>query len=106
MHCNNPELYPGATGQHAGQPRNGLLNGNRWIDSTGTPLPVVAPAAGECLSWLSSADSAEIDAAVVAARAALEGDWGLVTATERDRLMRKFASLEVSNTKTVVSCYL
>jgi len=25
MHCNNPELYPGATGRHAGQPRHGRL---------------------------------------------------------------------------------
>ena len=44
MHCNNPELYPSATGQHAGQPRYGHLIGNRWGDSTGTPLPVNAPA--------------------------------------------------------------
>ena len=44
MHLNNPELYPSATGQHAGQPRYGPLIGNRWGDSTGTPLPVNARA--------------------------------------------------------------
>ena len=87
MHCNNPELYPSATGQHAGQPRYGHLIGNRWIDGTGTPLPVIAPATGECFAWLSNGGSAEIDAAVAAARAAL-------------------ALEEVSTTKTVVNCYL
>ena len=44
MHFNNPELYPSATGQHAWQPRYGHLIGNRWVDRTGTPLPVIAPA--------------------------------------------------------------
>ena len=44
MHFNNPGLYPSATGQHAGQPRYGHLIGNRWGDSTGTPLPVNAQA--------------------------------------------------------------
>ena len=81
MHCNNFELYPSATAQHAGQPRYGHLIGNRWVDSPGTPLPVIAPATGECFAWLASGGSAEIDAAVAAARAALDGEWGLVTAT-------------------------
>ena len=31
-------------GQHAGQPRYGHLIGNRWIDSTGTPLPEIGRA--------------------------------------------------------------
>ena len=52
MHCNNPELYPSATGQHAGQPRYGHLIGNRWIDSNGTPLPVVAPARRTAPCWM------------------------------------------------------
>ena len=97
MHCNQPELYPSATGQHAGQPRYGHLIGNRWVDSTGTPLPVIAPATGECFAWIASGGNTEIDAAVAAARAALDGEWGFVTATERGRLMQKFASLVLAS---------
>ena len=93
MHPNQPELYPSACGHQAGQPRYGHLIGNRWIDSTGDALPVIAPATGECFGWISSGGSAEIDAAVAAARAALDGAWGLLTATERGRLMHKFAAL-------------
>ena len=97
MHCNNPELYPSATGQQAGQPRYGHLIGNRWVDSTADALPVIAPATGEHFAWISGGGSAEIDAAVAAARNALDGEWGLVTATERGRLMQKFASLVLAS---------
>ena len=97
MHCNKPELFPSATGQHAGQPRYGHLIGNRWVESTDALLPVIAPATGECFAWLSSGGSAEIDSAVAAARAALNGEWGLLTATERGRLMQKFASLVLAS---------
>ena len=97
MHCNTPELYSSATNQHVGQPLYGHLIGNHWVDSTSAPLPVLAPATGECFAWLSSGASAEIDMAVDAARAALNGDWGLLTATERGRVMQKFATLVLSS---------
>ena len=97
MRCNNSELYPSATGQQAAQPRYGHLIGNRWVDSTGMPLPVIAPATGECFAWLASGGSVEIDLAVAAARAALDGEWGFVTATERGRLMLNFASLVLAS---------
>ena len=97
MHCNTPELYPNATNQHVGQPLYGHLIGNCWVDSSSAPLPVLAPATGECFAWLSSGASAEIDLAVEAARAALNGDWGLLTATERGRVMQKFATLVLSS---------
>ena len=88
MHCTHPDLYATATGRHAGQPRYAHLIGNRWVDSTSAPLPVIAPASGECFAWIGSGGSTEIDAAVAAARAALDGDWGQKTATERGRLMQ------------------
>ena len=97
MQNNQSALYPAATGQQANQPRYGHLIGNRWVDSTATALPVLAPATGECFAWISSGGSVEIDAAVIAARTALDGAWGLVTATERGRLMHKFAALVLAN---------
>ena len=97
MHLNQSELYPSATGQHTGQPRYGHLIGNRWIDSSAAPLPVLAPATGACFAWIASGGSTEIDAAVAAAREALDGAWGMVTATERGRLMQKFAALVLAS---------
>ena len=93
MHCNQSELYPSAAGQQAGQPLYSHLIGNRWVESTSASLPVIAPATGERFAWISSGGSAEVDAAVAAARAALDGAWGRVTPTERGRLMQKFALL-------------
>ena len=97
MQNNRSDLYPAATGHQSGQPRYAHLIGNRWVDSTATALPVLAPATGECFAWISSGGSVEIDAAVVAARAALDGAWGLFTATERGRLMHKFAALVLAS---------
>ena len=97
MHCTHPDLYATATGRHVGQPRYAHLIGNRWVDSTSAPLPVIAPASGECFAWIGSGGSTEIDAAVAAARAALDGDWGQKTATERGRLMQKFAMLVLAS---------
>ena len=97
MHNINSELYPSAIGQHTGQPRYGHLIGNVWVDSSAAPLPVLAPATGQGFAWIASGGSAEIDAAVAAARAALDGAWGQVTATERGRLMQKFSALVLIN---------
>ena len=97
MQNNRSDLYPAAIGHQSGQPRYAHLIGNRWVDSTATALPVLAPATGECFAWISSGGSVEIDAAVVAARAALDGAWGLFTATERGRLMHKFAALVLAS---------
>lgn len=97
MHCTHPDLYPAATGRQSGQPRYGHLIDNRWIDSKGAALPVLAPATGESFAWIASGGSHEIDMAVAAARAALDGAWGRFTAAERGRLMLKFSALVLTS---------
>lgn len=64
----------------------------QWVASAdGRTVPTQAPATGELLGHLARGGSAEIDRAVTAARAALDGPWGRMTPTERGRLLMKLA---------------
>ncbi len=52
-------------------------------------LDVVCPSDGAPFATIPRSGAAEVDAAVHAARAAFEGDWGRLTAIERGRLLMK-----------------
>ena len=93
MQPTHPDLYPSARSRLDDKPQYGHLIGNRWQNGSGAPIAVTAPATGRDFAWLARGGAAEIDAAVAAARAALESDWGRTTATERGRLMQAFAAL-------------
>jgi aldehyde dehydrogenase (NAD+) len=54
-------------------------------------IPVVDPSTGEAFSQIARGGADEVDLAVRAAREALGGAWGRVTAAERGRLMLKLA---------------
>ena len=54
-------------------------------------LPVVDPATGETFDQIARGTAHEVDRAVAAARAALEGAWGRLSATERGRLLMKLS---------------
>lgn len=56
-------------------------------------LTVIDPSDGGGFAQIARGGAAEIDAAVRAAQAALEGPWGRMTATERGRLLNKLAEL-------------
>ena len=69
-----------------------LLINNEWRPaSTGKTMEVVNPATEETIAAVASADSADVDAAVKAARAALDGAWGRMSARERGRLVSRMA---------------
>ena len=69
-----------------------LLINNEWRPaSTGKTMEVVNPATEETIAAVASADSADVDAAVKAARAALDGAWGKMSARERGRLVSRMA---------------
>lgn len=97
MQPDDKNLFPSARGQHDGLPHYGHLIGNEWHASPSRLLPVSAPATGRPLAWLAAGGAQEIDAAVAAARSALTGEWGRLTATERGRLMTKFAQKVLDN---------
>src|ERR671936_463521 len=69
-----------------------LLINNEWRPaSDGRTMEVVNPATEEVIAAVASADASDVDAAVAAARAALAGPWGSLSARERGRLVRKLA---------------
>ena len=67
--------------------------------SGGEPKELVEPATGEPLAKVAMATEADVDRAVDAARAALEGDWGRTPPTERSRLLHALADALVANRK-------
>lgn len=70
--------------------RKQLLIDGEWRDaSNGKTQPVVNPATEEVIAEVASATDEDVDAAVRAARAALDGPWGKMPARERGRLVYK-----------------
>jgi aldehyde dehydrogenase (NAD+) len=70
--------------------RKQLFVNGEWRDAAGgKTIEVVNPATEEVIAEVASAERADIDAAVSAARAALDGPWGRLSARERGRLVWK-----------------
>jgi acyl-CoA reductase-like NAD-dependent aldehyde dehydrogenase len=69
-----------------------LLINNEWRDASGgKTMDVVNPATEEVIATVASATKDDVDAAVQAARAALNGPWGKMSARERGRLVSRLA---------------
>ncbi|MBS0373172.1 MAG: aldehyde dehydrogenase family protein [Proteobacteria bacterium] len=65
-----------------------LLVGGEWRTAAGgAMLPVEDPSTGETFAAIARGSAADVDAAVGAAHAAREGDWGRLAAFERGRLL-------------------
>ena len=70
--------------------RKQLFINGEWRDAAGgKTLDVVNPATEEVIATVASAEQADVDAAVAAARAAFDGAWGKLSARERGRLVWK-----------------
>jgi aldehyde dehydrogenase (NAD+) len=74
-------------------PAKGVFINNRWLPGgSGKTIPVVAPADGQIFATIAAGNAADVDAAVNAARAAVEGGaWSRFSATERGRLLSKLS---------------
>jgi aldehyde dehydrogenase (NAD+) len=69
-----------------------LLINNEWRpSSSGQTMDVINPATEDVIAEVASADARDVDAAVAAARAALDGPWGKMSARERGRLVSRLA---------------
>ena len=67
-----------------------LLIDNEWRRAaSGATMEIVNPATEEIIGTVASAGPDDLNAAVAAARAALDGPWGRLSARERGRLVRK-----------------
>lgn len=70
----------------------GTFIANRWSPAaSGRTLDVTAPAEGIAFATIAAGDAEDIDRAVKAARAALDGGWGRLSALERGRLLTRLS---------------
>ena len=71
---------------------NHVFIGGHWRDgATRETLPLLNPSDGTLLARIARGNAADIDAAVHAAQAALDGDWGRLTAAERGRALMRLS---------------
>src|SRR5918999_1174004 len=76
-----------------------FINGELTEAGSGEVVELLEPATGELLAKAAMAGEDDVDRAVEAARAALEGDWGKTPPTERSRLLHALADAVVANRK-------
>ncbi len=70
------------------------LIGGAWVPAlSGLTLELTNPSTGAPLARIARGQGADIDAAVTAARAALNGDWGRMTALERGRILTRIGQM-------------
>jgi acyl-CoA reductase-like NAD-dependent aldehyde dehydrogenase len=76
-----------------------FINGESTEASSGETRELIEPATGEPLATVAMAGEEDVDRAVDAARAALEGAWAKTPPTERSRLLHALADALVANRK-------
>src|SRR5918992_1251938 len=76
-----------------------FINGELTEPGDGEIRELTEPATGEPLAKVALAGERDVDRAVEAARAALEGDWGRTPPTERSRLLHALADSIQANRK-------
>jgi len=88
-----PPLSAGAAAFINQSPFKLLINGEWRPAAAGETFPTVNPSDGRHLADLACAGAADVDRAVAAARAALEGPWGQMTPAARESLLRRLGDL-------------
>src|SRR3954451_18138088 len=79
-----------------------FINGELTESASGELRDLVEPATGDPLARAAMANEQDVDRAVDAARAALDGDWGRTAPTERSRLLHALADALAANRKELV----
>ena len=68
--------------------------GGRWTAcASGQTLPLFNPSDGSELARIARGEAADIDAAVAAAQAALDGPWGALAAVDRGRILMRMSAM-------------
>lgn len=71
-----------------------LLIDGQWVEAVGgETIDVIDPCSGLAFTKIARGRSADIDLAVAAARRALDGPWGRMTATERGRILLRLGQI-------------
>jgi acyl-CoA reductase-like NAD-dependent aldehyde dehydrogenase len=74
-----------------------FIGGESTEPASGEVRDLTEPATGDRLARAAMAGAADVDRAVAAARAAVEGDWGRTPGPERSRLLHALADAIVAN---------
>jgi aldehyde dehydrogenase (NAD+) len=83
--------------------REDMLIGGRWRPArSGRYFETQDPSTEEVIAHVAEAGAADVDAAVTAARAALNGEWGRMRAAERGQMLLRLAELIRSNQDALV----
>ncbi len=81
-------------------PAKALLIGGRWVSSSaGEILAVEDPSTGSVLGELVSGTAEDVDAAVGAARTALDAEWGQLAAADRGRVLSRIGQAVLQQTE-------
>jgi phenylacetaldehyde dehydrogenase len=87
------DRVPAALREWLSKPRPMLING-KWVQAkSGKTFDVFDPATRMRLATVAEGDAADVDAAVRAARAALDGPWSKLTPSARGRLIHRIGDL-------------
>ena len=78
-----------------------FINGEWVAAASGETLPVIDPSTGETFGEIPRGAAADVDRAVAAARAALNGPWGKMTATERGRILHRMSQLVLADAENL-----
>ena len=74
-----------------------LIGGKQVPAASGESLPMIDPCNGETFAHIASGGAEDIDRAVRAAQAALDGAWGKTPPVERSRILQRWARLIMDN---------
>ncbi|WP_227270827.1 aldehyde dehydrogenase family protein [Roseobacter weihaiensis] len=74
-----------------------LIGGAWGAPLSNETLPLINPSVGETLCDIAKGGAEDVDAAVCAARAALQGPWARFSAAERGRLLYRIGELVLDN---------
>ncbi|MGR3616990.1 MAG: aldehyde dehydrogenase family protein [Paracoccaceae bacterium] len=70
-----------------------LINGQWHPPASGKTIPLINPSDGSEICHIARGDGVDIDTAIGAARSALSGEWGKMTATQRGRILSRLGQL-------------
>src|SRR5688572_6401454 len=71
----------------------GLFVDGGFVEGHGEPLKSINPATEETLAEIATADAADVDAAVGAARSAFDSVWGAMPGRERAKYLFRIARI-------------
>ena len=74
-----------------------FIDGQAVQAASGESIPVYSPVTGEAYDQIARGGEADIDRAVQAARKALGGEWGKLSATERGRILVRIGNKVLEN---------